>query len=88
MVEEKISVREAEMIARLLAGNNKKDDGANTRTPTPKSFKRVARALRESLNTNVKVKTVQGKNKIEIEFDSEEDLERLFENLTAFQNNQ
>lgn len=85
MVQEKISVREAEMLARLFAGSNKK--GENTsRQATPQSFKKVARALRESLNTNVKVKTVQGKNKIEIEFDSEEDLERLFDNITAFQN--
>ena len=82
MVQEKISVREAETLARLFAG--KKEKGENTaRIPTPKMFKSVARALRESFNTNVRVKTVQGKNKIEIEFKDEEELERLFETMTA-----
>lgn len=82
LVEEKLSVRETEAIARLFAG--KKASGANPpRQPTPKSFKTVAKALREVLHTNVKVKTVQGKNKIEIEFKDEEELEKLFEELLA-----
>ena len=87
MVQEKISVREAETLARLFAG--KKEKGENTaRIPTPKMFKSVARALRESFNTNVRVKTVQGKNKIEIEFKDEEELERLFETMTAYKRDQ
>lgn len=87
MVQEKISVREAETLARLFAG--KKEKGENTaRIPTPKMFKSVARALRESFNTNVSVKTVQGKNKIEIEFKDEEELERLFETMTAYKRDQ
>lgn len=83
MVQEKISVREAETLARLLSGKQEKGD-APARVPTPKVYKSVARALRESLHTNVRVKTVQGKNKIEIEFKDEEELERLFANMTAF----
>lgn len=87
MVQEKISVREAETLARLFAG--KKEKGENVaRIPTPKMFKSVARALRESFNTNVRVKTVQGKNKIEIEFKDEEELERLFETMTAYKRDQ
>lgn len=82
LVQDKLSVREAEAIARLLS-SKRKDDAGTSRPPTPKSFKTVARALRETLQTNVKVKTVQGKNKIEIEFKDEEDLERLFEELIA-----
>ena len=31
----------------------------------------------------MKVKTVQGKNKIEIEFKDEEDLQRLFNEITS-----
>lgn len=82
LVDEKLSVRETEAIARLFAG--KKASGSNPpRQPTPKSFKTVAKALREVLHTNVKVKTVQGKNKIEIEFKDEEELEKLFEELLA-----
>ena len=41
----------------------------------------MAKALREVLNTNVRVKSSKGKNKIEIEFKDESDLERLFEEL-------
>lgn len=82
MINEKISVREAEMLARLFSGVPKAE-GVSVRIPTPKSFKNVARELRKVLNTNVKVKTVQGKNKIEIEFQDEEELERLFEKLSS-----
>lgn len=82
LVEEKLSVRETEAIARLMAG--KKDPSARTsRTPSPASFKKVAKTLRDVLHTNVKVKTVQGKNKIEIEFKDEDDLQRLFNEITA-----
>lgn len=86
LMSEKISVREAEAIARLLAGR-KDPKAASPRQPTPKSFKKVARALRNSLNTNVRVKTVQGKNKIEIEFKDEDDLARIFDELTSASSN-
>ena len=81
LVEQKLTVREAEAIARLLSGRC--DDAPRQKEPVPKTFKTVARALRDVLGTNVKVKSVQGKNKIEIEFKDEEDLERLFEELIA-----
>ena len=82
LVEEKLSVRETEAIARLMSG--KKDPSSRTsRTPSPASFKKVAKTLRDVLHTNVKVKTVQGKNKIEIEFKDEEDLQRLFNEITS-----
>lgn len=80
LVSEKLSVRETEAIARLLAARPQ-SKSTSARKPTPKSFKIVARSLREQLSTNVKVKTVQGKNKIEIEFKDEEDLERIFKQL-------
>ena len=81
LVKEKLSVRETEALARLFSG--KKNDSPVKRTPTPQSFKKVARALRKSLNTGVRVKTVKGKNKIEIEFADEDELQRLFEAITA-----
>lgn len=82
LVDEKLSVRETEAIARLLAGK-KSSEASQQRQPTPKSFKTVAKALRDVLHTNVRVKTVQGKNKIEIEFKDEDELEKLFEELIA-----
>ena len=81
LVESTISVREAESIARLLSGNKNKEP-ATPRPPQPKSYKTVARTLRDTLDTNVKIKNVAGKNKIEIEFKDETDLERLFRIIT------
>ena len=82
LVEDKLSVREAEALARLLS-RKKEGEGTSSRQPVPQSFKTVAKALREVLNTNVRVKSSKGKNKIEIEFKDESDLERLFEELIA-----
>ena len=73
LVEDKLSVREAEALARLLSGK-KEGEGTSSRQPVPQSFKTVAKALREVLNTNVRVKSSKGKNKIEIEFKDESDL--------------
>ena len=82
LMETKLSVRETEALARLLSGK-KDDQSTSTRTSSPDSFKKVAKTLREILNTNVRVKSVKGKNKIEIEFKDEEDLHRLFEEIIA-----
>ena len=73
---ETLSVREVETLARLMEGREKRGDQSK-REPTPKYFKKAAKELRGYLKTNVRVKTVQGKNKIEIEFSSEEQLEEL-----------
>ena len=80
IVEERLSVREAEAMARLFdaAGMER-----TKRKATPRAFKTVARKLRQQLDTNVKVKTVRGKNKIEIEFKDAEDLERIFKSLSG-----
>ncbi len=81
LVEEKLTVREAESMARLFSG--KKSEGSSSRTPVPKEYKKVARTLKDVLDTNVRVKSANGKNKIEIEFKDEEDLERLFRGILA-----
>ena len=78
LVNEKLSVRETESIARLLSGRDKsKKAGTSKRLPTPASFKKAARSLSKFLSAPVRVKTVQGKNKIEIQFQDEEELERI-----------
>ena len=81
LVEEKLTVREAEALARLFSG--KKNDNAKPKIPVPKEYKKGARMLKDVLDTPVKVKSVNGKNKIEIEFKDEEDLERLFKGILA-----
>ena len=82
LIEQKLSVRETEAIARLLSGK-KSSDSPSKREPISPTYKKVAKALREVLNTNVKVKSTNGRNKIEIEFKDEADLERVFEELIA-----
>lgn len=79
IVEEKLSVREAEALARLFGTQGLE---RTKRPPAPRVFKLVARKLRQQLATNVRVKSTRGKNLIEIEFKDETDLERIFSSLT------
>lgn len=82
IIEGNLTVREAENLARLLAGR----DSAKTASPrpaTPPLFKSVAKTLRDTLKTNVRVKSSKGKNKIEIEFKSEEELQRIFDEIVS-----
>lgn len=81
VVDEKLSVRQTETLAPLFSVEA--DSNRRRREPTPQSFKRAARQLRLALETNVKVKNVRGKNKIEIEFATEEDLARLVNQLSG-----
>ena len=74
VVTEGLSVRATENLAPLFsAGETPK----TTRPATPQSFKKAARVLRQVFNTNVRVKSARGKNKIEIEFKDEEELSRI-----------
>ena len=77
LLAEKLSVRETENLARLLE-NRPNPASLPKRQPAPKSFKAVAKQLKKKLDAPVKVKSVQGKNKIEIEFKDEDDLQRIF----------
>ena len=72
---EGLSVREIETIARLYTGGALPK--AN-RPVSPKSYRNVARRLRRLLDASVSVRRTRNKNKIEIEFSDEEDLERIF----------
>ena len=78
--KEKISVREAESIARLFAGRAKAASQP-PRPPMPKLYKTTAKSLAAELGTKVRIRSANGKNKIEIEFKDEEDLQRLLEKM-------
>lgn len=86
LMEEKLSVRETEAIARLLAGREKAASTPSSRVPTPQSFKKAARSMSKILELPVRVKTVQGKNKIEIQFKDEDELQRLVAVLSEHKN--
>ena len=79
IVDEGLSVRDAENVARLMAVGQ----GERTARPvSPKSYKVVARKLRRLLATNVRVRQTAKKGKIEIDFVDETDLERILRVLT------
>lgn len=81
VVTEGLSVRATENLAPLFsAGETPK----TTRPATPQSFKKAARVLRQVFNTNVRVKSTRGKNKIEIEFKDEEELSRILGEMIQF----
>lgn len=86
LMEEKLSVRETEAIARLLAGREKAASTPSSRVPTPQSFKKAARSMSKILELPVRVKTVQGKNKIEIQFKDEDELQRVVAMLSEHKN--
>lgn len=80
VVAEGLTVRATENLAPLFSV------GETPRTPRPvmpQSYKRAARVLRQALNTNVKVKSSRGKNKIEIEFKDEEELTRILSSMVS-----
>lgn len=81
VVAEGLSVRATENLAPLFsAGETPKTQ----RPVTPQSFKKAARVLRQVFNTNVRVKSSRGKNKIEIEFKDEEELSRILGEMIQF----
>ena len=78
VVAEGLSVRATENLAPLFSvGETPK----MPRAVMPQSYKRAARVLRQLFNTNVKVRSSRGKNKIEIEFKDEEDLTRILASM-------
>ncbi|WP_432290621.1 ParB/RepB/Spo0J family partition protein [Olsenella uli] len=81
VVDEKLSVRQTENLAPLFSVND--EPKTRKREPLPQSFKRAARTLRLALDTNVKVKNVRGKNKLEIEFSDEDQLAHLVNLLSG-----
>ncbi len=76
VIDEHLTVRQTENLAPLFSGI---ETERKPRTPSPQSFKRAARQLRRMLDVGVKVRTVRGKNKIEIEFKDEDELARIVE---------
>lgn len=78
VVADGLSVRATENLAPLFSvGETPK----TTRPVTPQSYKKAARVLRQVFNTNVRVKSTRGKNKIEIEFKDEDELARILEQV-------
>lgn len=75
IIDEQLTVRDAEKIARLVASGSEE---RVKRAPMPRVYKAVAKELRQELDAPVRIKSSRGKNKIEIEFEDEDDLQRIF----------
>lgn len=80
VVAEGLSVRATENLAPLFSVG---DTPKAPRPVTPQSFKKAARMLRQVFNTNVKVKSSRGKNKIEIEFKDEDELASIMDRVLS-----
>lgn len=80
VVAEGLSVRATESLAPLFSVG---DTPKAPRPVTPQSFKKAARMLRQVFNTNVKVKSSRGKNKIEIEFKDEDELASIMNRVLS-----
>lgn len=78
VVQEGLSVRATENLAPLFSVG---DTSKAPRPVTPQSFKKAARVLRGVFNTNVRVKSTRGKNKIEIEFKDEDELAQILDRM-------
>lgn len=81
VVDEGLSVRQTEILGPLFSV--KHDEDKPTRTPAPSSYRRAARALQERLSAKVSVRTVRGRNKIEIEFGDEGELDALVRRIVG-----
>ena len=78
VVQEGLSVRATENLAPLFSVG---DTPKAPRPVTPQSFKKAARVLGGVFNTNVRVKSTRGKNKIEIEFKDEDELAQILDRM-------
>ncbi len=76
IVHEGLSVRAAESIARLLSAGGSSEHAP--RLAAPKAYKVVARKLRRFLGTAVRVRESAGRSRIEIDFQGEDELERIY----------
>ncbi len=81
VVQEGLSVRQTEILGPLFSVKN--DDQPPRQKPAPESYGLAARRLRKALGTKVRVRTVRGKNKVEIEFADEDALAELVDRLTG-----
>lgn len=79
ILEEGLSVRQVEGAAKISSLSKARE--VAPRPVQPKAFRVMARSLSEKLSAKVKIKTTEKKSKIEIEFKSLNDLERIFKTV-------
>ena len=75
VIHDGLSVRQTEILGPLFSV--KSNGSEKPQRQAPESYRDAAQRLRNALGTKVRVRTVRGANKVEIEFGSEEELEAL-----------
>ncbi len=75
VIHDGLSVRQTEILGPLFSV--KSNTSEKPQRQAPESYRDAAQRLRNALGTKVRVRTVRGANKVEIEFGSEEELEAL-----------
>ncbi len=79
IVADGLSVRQTEILGPLFSVKN--EESSTRRQAAPQSYKQAARQLRNKLATKVSVRSVRGRNKIEIEFGDEDELSSLVQKI-------
>lgn len=77
LMEGTLTVRQAEAYAKQIIGRQNQEPAP--RTQMPREYKAAAKSLSAALDTKVRVKTAKGKNKLEIEFTDQEQLDRIMQ---------
>lgn len=80
IIEDNLSVREAESLARLLSVNTT-SGVRNNRNNVPSAYTAIAKSLKEVLGTQVRIKKTKSGSKLEISFSNEEELRSIYEKL-------
>lgn len=83
VVADGLTVRQTETLAPLFSVKMSRETQA--RPATPAAYGQAARRLRTALGAKVRVRTVRGKHKVEIEFGDEDELEALVQKMTGGQ---
>lgn len=81
VIAEGLSVRQTETLAPLFSVGPQAEPAPKQKRQVPQTFQTAAKRLGSALNTKVRVRQVRGKNRIEIEFASEEELAQLVNRL-------
>jgi ParB family chromosome partitioning protein len=82
IVREGLSVRQTEILAsQLFVQNNEVKEMKKDKKSVPETYKAVAKQMGSSLKMPVAIKQVRGKNKVEIQFKDESELEEIVRRL-------
>ena len=83
VIRDGLTVRQTETLAPLFFVKTEREKP--TRASAPVSYDWAAKSLREALGVKVRVRTVRGKHKVEIEFGDEDELQELVRRMTGGQ---